>query len=159
MSDGIFDLHRWLDRHPEADSGQIKSIITTDCKSLYDVLEAGHGVPACKRTALEVLALREDRRLYQHMIRWVPTEQMLADPLTKIFTKESHLYTALRQGTYAIMREVHGLSQKLAERILKNQFKVKRKRNDTDQIFCIYDYESFGSCEKLWYWGGCRFHP
>ena len=60
MSDGVFDQHRWLDGHPDAENGGVKIIITIDCKSLYDVLEAGHGVPACRRIAFEVPALRQD---------------------------------------------------------------------------------------------------
>ena len=67
------------------------------------------------------------------MIRWVPTEELLADPMTKIVTKESLLDTAIKQGTYAIMREVYGLSPKLAERTFKNQYKIKKKQTDTDR--------------------------
>ena len=139
MSDGVFDLHCWLDGHLGADGDRVTSIITTDCKSLYDVLEAGHGVPACKRTALEVLALRQDHKMYHHTIRWVPTDEMLADPMTKVFNKESRLDVVLRQGTYAITREVHGLSQKLAERTINNQHKLERKTSETEQIFCVFD--------------------
>ena len=141
MSDGAFDLHRWLDGHPGADGDRVASIITTDCRSLYDMLEAGHGVPACKRTALEVLALRQDQRLYHHTIRWVPTDEMLADPMIKIFNKESRVDVVFRQGTYTIMREVNGLSQKLAERIINNQYKLRRKASETEQVFCVFDEE------------------
>ena len=139
MGSGIFDLHAWLDGHPGASGGQVMSLITTDCKSLYDVLEAGHGVPACKRTALEVLALRQDQRLYNHTIRWVPTDQMLADPMTKLFNKESRLDVVLQQGKYAIMREVQGLSQKLAERTVNNQYKMMRKASETEKVYYISD--------------------
>ena len=108
-------------------------------KVVYDVLEAGHGVPACKRTALEVLALRQDQRMYQHTIRWVPTDEMLADPMTKVLNKENRVDVVLRQGTYAIMREVHCLFQKISERTINSQYKLTRKTGETKQIFCVFD--------------------
>ena len=72
-------------------------MITTECKSLYHVLEAGRGVPAYKRIGLEAFVLRQDQALCQHVIRWVPTE-MLSDPMTKVFTKESRLDAVISKG-------------------------------------------------------------
>ena len=69
-------------------------------------------------------------------IRWVPTDEMLADPMIKVFNKESRLDVVLHQGTYAIMREVQGLSQKLAERIINNQYKLQ-KAGETDQALYV----------------------
>jgi hypothetical protein len=64
---------------------------------------------------------------------------MLADPMTKTIDKESRLDVVLRQGTYAIMREVHGLSQKLADRTINNQYKMNKKASETNQAFYIVD--------------------
>ena len=57
--------------------------------------------------------------------------------MIKVFNKESRLDVVLRQGTYAIMREVHGLSQKLADRTINNQYKMNKKASETNQAFYI----------------------
>ena len=57
--------------------------------------------------------------------------------MTKIFSKESRLDVVLRQGTYAIMREILGLSQ----RTINNQYTLNMKTGGTEQAFCMFDEE------------------
>ena len=59
--------------------------------------------------------------------------------MTKLFNKESRLDVVLQQGKYAIMREVQGLSQKLAERTVNNQYKMMRKASETEKVYYISD--------------------
>ena len=59
------------------------AIITTDCRSLYDLVSRT-AMPQCEefRTTLEVLLIRE--QCQDHCVfRWIPTTIMLADALTK----------------------------------------------------------------------------
>jgi hypothetical protein len=58
-------------------------LVLTDAKSLYDVLNNGHGLPENKRTALEVISIREYVRDGNVKFRWIPTSEMIADALTK----------------------------------------------------------------------------
>ena len=51
--------------------------------------------------------------------------------MTKLFNKENRLDVVLQPGKYVIMREVQGLSQKVAERIVnirsgEKQVKLRR---------------------------------
>ena len=75
-----------------------KGMIVTDCKSLYDVLENGHGVPKCKRTGLEILCLRESQVECEHTFHWVCSEEMLSDTLTKVGADVYSLFRVLGES-------------------------------------------------------------
>jgi hypothetical protein len=62
---------------------RLPGIITTDSKSLWDLVKNGHGLPESKRTALEVIAIRETARAGHTVFRWIPGDKMIADALTK----------------------------------------------------------------------------
>ena len=62
---------------------RLPGIITTDSKSLWDLIKNGHGLPESKRTALEVIAIRETARAGHTVFRWIPGDKMIADALTK----------------------------------------------------------------------------
>ena len=57
--------------------------LATDCRSLYDLCNNVVGVPDERRVALDLLDIKEGLELLGDVIRWVPTEHMLADALTK----------------------------------------------------------------------------
>ena len=61
-----------------------QSLIVTDCKSLYDHVQS-RSAPTLedRRTALDIIILRESFSKTQSSLRWVPTTFMLADSLTK----------------------------------------------------------------------------
>jgi predicted metal-binding protein len=69
---------------PSTTITQHKDIITTDCKSLYDLISR-HAPPSCQefRTQLQAKLIKEhlDNGI---MIRWVPSQAQLADALTKV---------------------------------------------------------------------------
>ena len=79
-------------------------IITTDCRSLYDLVSRT-AMPQCEeyRTTLEVLLIREQCK--DHCVfRWIPTTIMLADALTKNMDP-SLLRTALQRGLFCLFDE------------------------------------------------------
>ena len=55
----------------------------TDCKSLYDVCNKSGSLPNERRVALDLLDIRESIEQYGDIIRWIPTDHMLVDCLTK----------------------------------------------------------------------------
>ena len=55
----------------------------TDCKSLYDTTMKPASSTKEKRVALDLLDVREGVEHLGDQIRWVPTDHMLVDSLTK----------------------------------------------------------------------------
>ena len=89
---------------PEGFKQLNRAIITTDCKSLFD-LATRTAIPTCEeyRTTLEVLLIRERCAEHAHF-RWLPTTLMLADALTKVMDSDL-LRTTLRTAQFQIFDE------------------------------------------------------
>ena len=85
-----------------------ESIISTDCKSLYDIISRT-AQPACSefRTLLQAKLIREHLATGV-MIRWVPTGAQMADSLTKIMDS-TVLRECLRLGHYRLQDEAQVL--------------------------------------------------
>ena len=83
-------------------------VCVTDCKSLYDHLSAV-GSPSTlhdKRSAIDVLIIRESMRKTGCMIRWAPSGLQLADGLTKDKGEAVEcLRRSLRSGSYMLRCE------------------------------------------------------
>ena len=62
---------------------QIPFSMGTDCKPLYDVCTKNGSMPEEKRVALDLLDLRESVEELGDQIRWIPTDHMLVDCMTK----------------------------------------------------------------------------
>lgn len=89
--------------------------IATDCKSVYD-LSTKTSTPSCEefRTTLECLLIRE--RLAENCkLRWVSSQAMLADCLTKAMDGGT-LRRALALGKYALFDELAILQQRADKR-------------------------------------------
>eukprot|EP00435_Cladocopium_sp_Y103_P037577 s2392_g10.t1 len=73
-----------LTKIPSLNSLNKQDIITTDCKSLYDLISR-QAPPSCQefRTQLQAKLIKEHLN-NGIMIRWVPSQAQLADALTKI---------------------------------------------------------------------------
>ena len=87
----------------------------TDCKSVYDVVTRT-AIPSCNeyRTTLECLLIRE--RLQENVqMRWISTQAMLADSLTKSMDS-SMLRECLRTGRYSLFDEQESLKQRASKR-------------------------------------------
>ena len=84
--------------------GQTRSAVVTDCRSMYDILTRT-AVPSCSehRTTIECLLIRE--RLKANCdVRWVSSQAMLADCLTKTMDA-SVLRQCLVTGRYSLFDE------------------------------------------------------
>eukprot|EP00435_Cladocopium_sp_Y103_P017364 s1359_g4.t1 len=91
--------------------GENKAAVVTDCRSMYDILTKT-AVPNCSeyRTTIECLLLRE--RLKSNCdVRWVTSQAMLADCLTKTMDS-SALRECLRTGKYSLFDEDQVLKQR-----------------------------------------------
>lgn len=102
VSDQSFshENQKLLKQLPKEASG----ILTTDCKSLYDLISRT-APPSCQefRTQLQAKLIKE------HLdtgikIRWVPSQAQMADSLTKIMDN-TILRTCLKKGWYALHDE------------------------------------------------------
>ena len=62
---------------------QVPFSLGTDCKSLYDLCVKEGSIPEERRVALDLLDVRDGVERYGDRIRWVPTDHMLVDCLTK----------------------------------------------------------------------------
>ena len=87
------------------------SIITTDCKSLYDLISRT-APPSCQefRTLLQAKLIKEHLRSGVQ-IRWVPSQAQIADSLTKIM-ENSMLRECLHLGKYCLHDETEMLKQR-----------------------------------------------
>ena len=93
-------LQNVLSKLPE----KTQSIITTDCKSLFDLISR-HAPPSCGefRTQLQAKLIKEHLR-NGIQIRWVPSQAQLADALTKIMDA-AVLRECLARGRYSLHDE------------------------------------------------------
>ena len=94
-------------------------ILTTDCKSLYDHLISPSSPTAVedRRTSIDIVIIRESMKTTQAHIRWIPTNRMLADGLTKDKIDPIDLLrSCIRSGNYQISPEAHVLAQQATER-------------------------------------------
>ena len=57
--------------------------LATDCKSLYELRKNDGKLPDDRRVALDLLDVRDGLQYYGDEYRWIPTDHMLADALTK----------------------------------------------------------------------------
>ena len=94
------------------------SVVLTDCKSLYDHLSS-KSAPTLddRRTALDVVIIRDSIGKVSASLRWIPTDRMLADSLTKESAEAMDLLRAcIHEGRYQISDEGSVLERRAAER-------------------------------------------
>ena len=89
------------------------SVCVTDCKSLYNHLSA-----AGKRSAIDVLIIRESMKKTGCEIRWAPTGLQLADGLTKDKGEAVEcLRRRLRSGSYMLRGEEQVMQERHLTRV------------------------------------------
>ena len=79
---------------------QVPLCLGTDCKSLYDLCKKDGSMPDERRVALDLMDVREGVESFGDDIRWIPTDHMLVDCLTKAMHPQLML-DYLRIGIYA----------------------------------------------------------
>ena len=80
---------------------QVPFCLGTDCKSLYDLCTKDGSLPQERRVALDLLDVREGIEHFGDRIRWIPTDHMLVDCMTKAMAPHLML-EYLKTGRYAL---------------------------------------------------------
>lgn len=96
-----------------------KPILVTNCKSLYDHLHSPSSPTSIedRRTSIDIVIIRESVRLMNAAVRWVPTNRMLADALTKDAGDPTDLLRAcIKRSRYQISPEDTVLEYQALER-------------------------------------------
>ena len=131
-----------------------KRNVVTDCRSMFDILTRT-AVPSCTehRTTIECLLIRE--RLKSNCdVRWVTSQAMLADCLTKTMDS-SVLRECLRTGRYSLFDEDLILKQRADGRQRLKWVKDQKEPEDnsdpnlTEDSQPVMVSEHFGS-QDFW---------
>ena len=96
-----------------------RPLLATDCKPLYDHLVSPSSPTAIDdiRTSINVVTTRKPLQNLQGSIRWLPTDRMLADGLTKDKLDPADLLrSCVRSGVYQIAPETAVLARQAAQR-------------------------------------------
>ena len=116
---GSFEVRDFVSRLPV-----LKTMVVTDCKSLYDHLVSVSAPTAVedRRTSIDVVIIRQSLQRTKASVRWVPTNRMLADSLTKDAGDPTDLLRAcIRDSKYQISPE---------ETVLQTQALEKQRRKN-----------------------------
>ena len=84
----------------EAKSRMTPAVLVTDARSLYDVLVAEKVNISDRRLSLEAALIRQVAKWNTH-IKWVRSEQMIADCLTKVGVDPSYAETVFDTGLWS----------------------------------------------------------
>lgn len=113
-------------------------IIVTDCKSLYDHLKSPSSPTSIedRRTSIDIVIIRESCKSMNAFIRWVPTNRMLADSLTKDAGDPMDLLRAcMKNSTYQISPEATVLELQAKEKAFRrNMHKTNHDSKEEVQI-------------------------
>eukprot|EP00438_Fugacium_kawagutii_P007520 Skav231101 [mRNA] locus=scaffold2525:374671:376992:+ [translate_table: standard] len=75
-----------------------QSVVVIDAKGLFDAIHKdGVGSASDKRAGIEILCIQEELRRQKTILRWVSSERMLADGMTKIHTRQE-MVNMLKSG-------------------------------------------------------------
>ena len=103
-------------------------MLVSDCKSLFDHLKSP-SAPSLddRRTSIDIIIIRESIRRMSASIRWLPTDRMLADSMTKESADALDLLRAcVKVGKYQISPEQDVLEWRANERQRRKEIAEKR---------------------------------
>jgi len=103
-------------------------MVLTDCKSLYDhLLSPSSPTLDDRRTAIDIAILRDSIARMQATLRWIPTDRMIADALTKESPEAFDLIRAcIRSSAYQVSPEARILELRSQERDRRKAFAQKK---------------------------------
>ena len=88
-----------------------------------------------RRTSIDVVIIRESLSTLQGSIRWLPTDRMLADGLTKDKLDPADLLrSCVRSGVYQIAPETAVLARQAAERELRKARQSERTNTRDSRV-------------------------
>ena len=95
------------DQDPRAESTAQwpgESVLVIDAKALYDNLKKGGGITSAqdKRTGIEIACIADELKRMKTILRWVSSERMYADGLTKIGARQD-LIEMLKTGHFSLV--------------------------------------------------------
>eukprot|EP00971_Amphidinium_carterae_P130194 2579118-Amphidinium_carterae.1 len=82
-----------------------KSLVVTDSKSLFHVINGSSIDSVEKRAGLEILLCRDLVSTLQCQVRWVPHEENIADSLTKLGAHHDSLLRAMNRSCIRLLPE------------------------------------------------------
>lgn len=94
-------------------------MLATDCKSLFDHLVSPSSPQAVEdcTTSIDICIIKESVKTFAANVRWVPTDRMIADGLTKDSEDPIDLLRAcIRSSTYQISPEKYVLEKQAQEK-------------------------------------------
>ena len=103
-------------------------ILITDCKSLFDHLKSP-SAPSLddRRTSIDIVIIRESAKRMSASIRWIPTDRMLADGMTKESADALDLLRAcMKSGKYQVSPEKDVLEWRATERNRRKDIASRR---------------------------------
>ena len=135
-------LSETLDGHfPVIESRKVLSrrspIFATDCKSLFDHLISPSAPTSIedRRTSIDVVIIRESLKATNGTVRWLPTDRMIADGLTKDKADPVDLLrSAVRHGQYQISPEKLVLEQQAEERERRKKSRLNEVERPPDKF-------------------------
>ena len=138
--EGQFDLRDFAQiplTHFESRQRKLSVAITgiTDCKSLFDHLESLSAASKCddKRVAIDIAILKQCMARTGMVVRWCPTELMLADAFTKDKMEPADLIrAALEIGEYQLNPEAMVLEWKKRHRQFRDQRRVLQEKHEAE---------------------------
>ena len=96
----LYEIEHGIDGHWKEMVKQIPFCLGTNCKSLYDLCRNTGSLPGERRVVLDLFDVREGMEHLGDLIRWVPTDHMLVDCLTKTMSPDLMLQY-LESGVYS----------------------------------------------------------
>ena len=106
---------------------KVPGILITDARSLYDHLGKTGSVPKEKQTLIDLLVARDLMEEKAICLRWVPTDHILADILTKQMKVPPVAAKFLMQQRYCVMRSLEE-KEKDAYRLALRQGQRQRRK-------------------------------
>ena len=113
-----------------------EAVLVTDCKSLYDHLQSP-STPALddRRTSIDIIIIKDSIRRLGAQLRWIPTNRMLADAMTKESPEAFDLLRAcIRVMRYQISPEESVLKWRAKERERRKQFATRAVCSATSHV-------------------------
>ena len=110
---------------------KIPFALGTDCRSLYDVCTKSGSLPEERRAALDIMDIKESIEEMGDQVRWVPTDHMLLDCMTKSIPPDIML-TYLKTMQYAFKYDdvIKNTKREVAKRRKEVRESGKAKQSD-----------------------------
>ncbi len=127
----LYEIERGRDDNWRSLCKKVPFCPGTDCKSLYDLCEKNASIPDERRVALDSLNVREGIEEFGDEVRWVPTDHMLVDCMTKTLQPDAML-KYLRDNVYALKYDAESKNTK--REVAKARKQVKAEKIDIPSV-------------------------